>query len=141
VTATDPFSRRGVIRHVAIGTAIVIGTLGILAAIIYIGFLRGNSATGLLTDHQFSALKLGQTRSSVERAIGPSSKDPNVSQPSQLPTGMTCMYYVEANSQMDFSSYYRLCYSKDMLSSKVKYASPYGPADQPSLEPSMPSPS
>jgi hypothetical protein len=119
VTATDPFSRRAITRHLAIGAALVIGIVGIPAVIICVLFF-GSSPGGLITDQQFSGARLGQTRSSIEHTVGAPSPDAPVYKIPPPPTGSIYTYYVEADSIMD-PLIYQLCYVENRLSSKTRF--------------------
>jgi hypothetical protein len=120
-----------------VGVVVVIGAMAVLVAIIVWFVVRWAFPGGFLTDQQFSALQLGQTRSNIERAVGPPKKDANLVQPADLLPGMTCTYYdgTSSPSAPDIPSYVRLCYTNDVLSSKIEYSSVYGPSGQPSLTP------
>jgi hypothetical protein len=130
----SPSSRRAIAPRHVVGAVIV---MGILVAIIWLVVLMATPPE-VLSDQQFAALTLGQTRSDIEHAIGPPKKDPKPVQPAGLLPGMTCTYYdgTSPSESRDIPSYVRLCYTNDVLSSKIQYSSVYGPTDQPSLTPS-----
>jgi hypothetical protein len=135
MSTSDPLDRRAIASRRVVGVVAVIGTIAVLVAIIVWLIVRWAFPPGFLTDQQFGALRLGQTRSDIEHAVGQPQEDSKAVQPSRLPSGTTCTYY-EANGWSNLPSYFRLCYTNNVLSSKIEYSSPYGQPDQPSLTPS-----
>lgn len=131
----DSLGRRAIGPRHTVGVVVLIGALGILVAVIVWLVAPAPPSPGLLTDQQFAALRLGQSRSNIEQTVGPPRTNAKVVQPSSLPSGMTCTYY-DGTSSSTVPTYFRLCYTNDVLSSKVEYSSVYGPYDQPSLTPS-----
>jgi hypothetical protein len=131
MSTASPLGRRAIASRRAVGFVTVIG---VLVAIIVWFVVRGAFPDGSLTDQQFGALKLGQTRSHIEHAVGLPSQDTTVVQPSGLPLGTKCTYY-DAPTSSTIPSFFRLCYTNDLLSSKIEYSSVYGLSDQPSFTP------
>ena len=132
MSTDDPLGRRAIAWRRTLG---IVAVAGVLVAIIAWLVVRW-ALPDVLTDQQFRALKLGQTRSAIEHEIGPPTENTKTAQLSSLPAGTTCTYY-DATSSSTIPAYFRLCYTNDVLSSKIEYSSIYGPSEQPSVTPGL----
>jgi hypothetical protein len=104
------FSRRGII----LGIGFVVCALVVVFA--FVSHSGGNS--GQMSSAQAKRLRIGESRTAVEKAVGAplSSYDPDMIP--TAPTGLDCVYYTRTdNVSQDSAALYRLCYRNGALDS------------------------
>lgn len=105
-----------------IGKLFLFGLLAVAAAVAGgVHYVTGRVEAHAVTQAQFDATRLGQSRTTVERRVGKPPGDLQIGHPPRVSPGMACTFYPQKGVAVSRMKVYRFCYVTGRLRVKNSY--------------------